>query len=79
MQVTQRVQSKVWVWEENHIQPITCGHIAVYPGLVPMERHRDAGRAYDARPCTPAAVDTAEILCLQFHGVSKRINSDDDL
>ena len=43
-----------------------------------MERRRDTGRSYDARPCTLAVVDTVKILRLQLHGVSQRKNSDDD-
>ena len=44
-----------------------------------MEGRGDIGGAYDARPCTSAVVDIAEILCLQFYVVSQKKNSDDDL
>ena len=77
MQVPHRVQSEVS--KKDHRQPITSGYTAVYPGFVQMEGRGDIGGSYDARPCTSAVVDTAEILCLQFYGVSQRKNSDDDL
>ena len=77
MQVPHRVQSEVS--PEDHLQPITGGYTAVYPGFVQMEGRGDIGGSYDARPCTSVVVDPAEILRLRFHEVSQRKNSDDDL
>ena len=76
VQVSHRVQSEVS--QEDHLQPVAWGYTTVYPGSVQMERCGDIGGAYDAQPCTSAVVDHAEILRLQFHGVSQRKNSDDD-
>ena len=77
MQVPHRVQSEVS--KKDHLQPITSGYTAVYSGFVQMEGRGDIGGSYDARPCTSAVVDTAEILRLQLYGVLEREIGNDDL
>lgn len=77
MQVPHRVQSEVS--PEDHLQPITGGYTAVYPGFVQMEGRGDIGGSYDARPCTSAVEYPAEVLCLQLYGVLERKIGNDDL
>ena len=76
VQVSYSIHTKVS--KENRLLGDARGHPRHYPRSMQVERRGDHRRKSHAGPYSPAAVDPAKVLYVEFYGVSEGEKRDDD-